>query len=146
MHASSVSWDSLWWGLPVPTHAPRNRLLQPTSSTQQPTKSSWQSLSHHMLPPVKTHQWLFISNQLNVHILPQSTGVTVLQANFCAPSSFHPQVHSHPNVLLSLCLDSHVTPFTLKNQPKSPPLRGSPWYHSIYMGLPSQPLFISLLA
>lgn len=32
-------------------------------------------------------------------------------------------------------LDSHVTPSfsTLKNQPKSPPLRGSPWYHSIYM-------------
>ena len=46
-------------------------------------------------PPLKTHQQLFISTQLNGHVLPESTGVNVLQST-SLPALFFPTASSFP--------------------------------------------------
>lgn len=89
-----------------------------------------QSVSHHMLPSLKTHQWLFIPTRLNVHILPRLQESMSSRPPCNLPSSFCPQthqVHSHPMPFIPFtrppcgCLFS-----TFRAQPKSRPQRLSP--------------------
>lgn len=92
----------------------RSRLLQPTLHSAA-NKSSSQSLSHHMLPPVKTHQWLFISTQLNAHVLPVCWGQRPPGYLFASPLLSIRKLIPTPR-FYPFRLDSHVILLFLHTQ------------------------------